>query len=69
MIDPAPGHVGDVQQAVDPAEVDEREVSDVLTSFPRTSPPGRPVAFFICFAAASMSFRREMTMLRRSSSS
>src|SRR5690606_177532 len=31
MIDAAPGHVGDVQQAVDAAEVDERaEVGDVL---------------------------------------
>src|SRR5690606_26246209 len=30
-VDAAPGHVGDVQQAVDPAEVDERaEVGDVL---------------------------------------
>jgi hypothetical protein len=31
VVDPAPGHVGDVQQAVDAAEVDERaEVGDVL---------------------------------------
>jgi hypothetical protein len=31
VVDAAPGHVGDVQQAVDAAEVDERaEVGDVL---------------------------------------
>ena len=31
MIDAAPAHVGDVQQAVDAAQVDERaEVGDVL---------------------------------------
>src|SRR5262249_54841221 len=31
VVDAAPGHVGDVQQAVDAAEIDERaEVSDVL---------------------------------------
>ena len=31
VVDPAPAHVGDVQQAVDAAEVDERaEVGDVL---------------------------------------
>jgi hypothetical protein len=31
VVDPAPGHVGDVEQAVDAAQVDERaEVGDVL---------------------------------------
>ena len=31
MVDPAPGHVGDVQQTIDAAEVDEATVvSDVL---------------------------------------
>ena len=31
VVDAAPGHVGDVQQAVDAAQVDERaEVGDVL---------------------------------------
>ena len=31
VVDPAPAHVGDVQQAVDAAQVDERaEVGDVL---------------------------------------
>jgi hypothetical protein len=70
MLDPAPGHVGDVQQAVDAAEVDERaEVGDVLDharaeltdlDLGSSAWPWLRRALFDQLAAA------EMTMLRRS---
>ncbi len=72
MVDPAPAHVGDVQQAVDAAQVDEgAEVGDVLDGpladlTDRRSP--RAIASSACSRVISISLRRLTTMLRRLSS-
>ena len=72
MADAAPAHVGDVQQAVDAAQVDERaELGDVLdhalaelADFER-----RPAACaFFSARSVSISARRLTTILRRASS-
>ena len=72
MIDAAPAHVGDVQQAVDAAEVDERaEVGDVLDD--ALADAGRLPAGLEQFGLLLGPFgldqaRRLTTMLRRASS-
>ena len=72
MVDPAPAHVGDVQQAVDAAQVDERaEVGDVLDRALANLADGSISSrscFFCCSRVISISLRRLTTMLRRLSS-
>ena len=73
VVDPAPAHVGDVQQPVDPAEVDERaEVGDVLdhalAEFAWPIPRGSRAVGPSSRPALLDQRRRLTTMLRRSSS-
>ena len=69
MADAAPRHVGDVQQAVDAAEVDERAVvGDVLDDAAcSTLPSARmsSVCFFFSAFSSSRSALRDSTMLPR----
>ena len=72
VVDAAPAHVGDVQQAVDAAEVDERaEVGDVLddalADLARLD-LGEQLLLLLARACSSISLRRLTTMLRRLSS-
>jgi hypothetical protein len=69
VIDPAPRHVGDVQQAVDAAEVDERaEVGDVLDGALDDLPTAQALERLLLqlFALLLDQLAAEMTMLRRS---
>jgi hypothetical protein len=67
VLDAIPRHVGDVQQAVDAAEVDERaEVGDVLDDALADLPMAISARSLALARCSSMSLRREMTMLRRS---
>ena len=71
VVDPAPAHVGDVQQAVDAAEVDERaEVGDVLDRALADLADLDLVEELLLqlLALISISLRRLTTMLRRLSS-
>ena len=72
MVDAAPAHVGDVQQAVDAAQVDERaELGDVLDRALADLADVELVeqlASSFRSARVSISLRRLTTMLRRASS-
>ena len=72
LVDAAPAHVGDVQQAVDAAQVDERaELGDVLDDALAELADfelGQQLVSSSRPARSSISLRRLTTMLRRASS-